>query len=88
MRASPRGSSSRAKWGHEVTIRGSADFKERALRLAVERGITVNNPELQDRQRELIVQRERTRSQEFEPLHERFRDRGIERDGPDFGWSR
>jgi len=78
----------RAKWGNEVTIHGSADFKERTLRLAVERGIHVNNPELQNRQRELIVQRERTRSQEFEPLRERFRDRGIERDGPDIGWSR
>jgi len=39
----------RAKWGNEVTIHGSADFKERALSLAVERGITVNNPEVQAR---------------------------------------
>ncbi len=31
----------RAKWGNEVTIHGSADFKERALRLAVERGMHV-----------------------------------------------
>ncbi len=37
--------------GNEVTIHGSANFKERALRLAVERGMNVNNPELQDRQR-------------------------------------
>ncbi len=78
----------RAKWGNEVTIHGNADFKERTLRLAVERGIHVNNRELQNRQRELIVQRERTRSQEFEPLRDRPRDRGIERDGPDIGWSR
>jgi len=41
-----------AKWGNEVTLHGSANFKERALRLAVERGMNVNNPELQDRQRE------------------------------------
>jgi hypothetical protein len=78
----------RAKWGNEVTLHGSADFKERTLRLAVERGIHVNNPQLQNRQRELIVQRERMRSQEFEPLRERSRDRGIERDSPDIGWSR
>jgi len=78
----------RAKWGNEVTIHGSADFKERALRLAVERGIHVNNPELQVRQRELVVERERARSQDRELLRERYRDRGVERDGPDIGWSR
>jgi hypothetical protein len=78
----------RAKWGNEVTIHGNADFKERALRLAVERGIHVNNPELQNRQRELVVERERTPSQERELLRERSRDRGVERDGPDIGWSR
>jgi hypothetical protein len=74
-----------AKWGNEVTIHGSADFKERALRLAVERGITVNNPELQERQRELVVQQERTRAQGREPLleRERSRNRGIERGGPE-----
>jgi len=75
----------RAKWGNEVTIRGSADFKERALRLAVERGMHVNNPELQERQRELVVQQERTRAQERELLleRERSRNRGIERGGPE-----
>jgi len=80
----------RAKWGNEVTIHGSADFKERALRLAVERGIHVNNPELQVRQRELVVERERThtQSQEREPLSECSQDRSIEREGPDIGWSR
>ncbi len=78
----------RAKWGNEVTIHGSADFKERALRLAVERGMHVNNPELQVRQRELVVKWERTRSQDRELLRERSHDRGIERDGPDIGWSR
>jgi len=78
----------RAKWGNAVTIHGNADFKERALRLAVERGIHVNNPELQNRQRELVLERERTRSQERELLRERSRDRGVERDGPDNGWSR
>ena len=67
----------RAKWGNEVTLHGSADFKERALRLAVERGIHVNNPELQVRQRELVVERERARSQDRELLRERSRDRGI-----------
>jgi len=54
---------------------GSADFKERALRLAVERGITVNNPEVQARQRELVVKRERTRSQDRELLRDPPRDR-------------
>jgi hypothetical protein len=78
----------RAKWGNEVTIRGSADFKERALRLAVERGIHVNNPELQVRQRELVVERECTRSHDRELLRERSRDRSMERDGPDMGRSR
>ncbi len=78
----------RAKWGNEVTIYGSADFKERALRFAVERGMHVNNPELQIRQRELMVERESTRSQERELMRERSHDRGIERDGPDIGWSR
>jgi len=86
--ASPRGSSSRAKWGNKVTIHGSADFKERALRLAVERGIHINNPELQVRQRELVVELERTRSQDRELLRERSRDRAVERDGPDVGRSR
>jgi len=71
-----------------VTIRGSADFEERALRLAVDRGIQVNNPELQVRQRELVVERERARSQYRELLRERSRDRGVERDGPEIGWSR
>ncbi len=77
----------RAKWGNEVTIRGSADFKERALRLAVERGIQVNNPELQIRQRELVVERERARSLEREqslgreraPAKEHDRGFGMER---------
>ncbi len=78
----------RAKWGNEVTIHGSADFEERTLRLAVERGIHVNNPELQGRQRELVVERERMRSQNPERLRERSRNRGIERDGPDIGWRR
>jgi len=75
----------RAKWGNEVTIHGSADFKERALRLAVERGMHVNNPELQERQRELVAQQERTRARERELLLERdrSRNRGIERDGPE-----
>jgi len=74
----------RAKWGNEVTIHGSADFKERALRLAVERGIHVNNPELQVRQRGLVVERERARSLEREQSlgHERAptkeHDRGFE----------
>jgi len=58
----------RSNWGNEVTIHGSADFKERALRLAVER--------------------ERARPQDREILRERSRDRGIERDGLDIGWSR
>lgn len=63
---------------------GSADFKERALRLAVERGIAVNNPELQIPQRELTMQRERAQSYD----RGLQRDRGIERDGSDIGWSR
>jgi hypothetical protein len=78
----------RAKWGNKVTIHGSADFKERALRLAVERGIHINNPELQVRQRELVVELESTRSQDRELLRERSRDRAVERDGPDVGRSR
>ncbi len=52
----------RAKWGNEVTIRGNANFKERALRLAVERGMNVNNPELQDRLAR-VRRRTRTRAQ-------------------------
>ncbi len=58
----------RAKWGNDVTLHGSADFKERALRLAVERGMHVNNRELQDRQRELVVERQKVKSQERDPL--------------------
>jgi len=77
----------RAKWGNEVTIHGSADFKERALRLAVERGIHVNNPELQGRQRNLIIERERARTLEREqslgreraPAKEDDRGFGMER---------
>ncbi len=36
----------------------------------------------------LVVERERTQSEERELLRERSRERGIERDGPDIGWSR
>lgn len=78
----------RAKWGNDVTLHGSADFKECALCLAVERGMHVNNPELQARQRELIVARQKVKSQERDPLlFDRSRERGIERDR-DVGWSR
>ena len=88
MRALPVGLEFARQMGNEVTIHGSADFKERALRLAVERGMHVNNPELQTRQRELVVERERVRLQDRELLRERSRDRGSERDGLDIGWGR
>jgi hypothetical protein len=78
----------RAKWGNTVTLHGNADFKERALRLAVERGMQVNNPELQHRQRELVVERERARSQERDLLRERSRNHGTKRESPDIGRSR
>lgn len=35
-----------AKWG-SVTISGSQEFKERAIKIAIEAGIRINNPELQ-----------------------------------------
>jgi len=76
----------RAKWGDTVTLHGDLDFKERALGIAVEFGMRVNNPELQERQREVVVERERTRAQERELRHERRR--GVERGEPDIGWSR
>jgi len=43
------------RWGGEVTINGSAAFKERALHIAVEFSIRVRNAELRDRQRELVA---------------------------------
>ncbi len=74
----------RAKWGNEVTIHGSADFKERALRLTIERGMHVNNPELQVRQREMVSERDRTRTREREIIRER--ERSQEKDiGIDIG---
>jgi hypothetical protein len=42
------------RWGAEVTINGSAAFKERALRIAVDLGLRARNGELEDRQRDLI----------------------------------
>ncbi|MBC5800549.1 MAG: hypothetical protein GIW94_11350 [Candidatus Eremiobacteraeota bacterium] len=77
----------RAKWGNEVTIHGSANFKERALRLAVERGMNVNNSELHNRQREFVAERERPHSLEREqsrgrervPAKEHDRGFGMER---------
>ncbi|MBC5800466.1 MAG: hypothetical protein GIW94_10920 [Candidatus Eremiobacteraeota bacterium] len=75
------------RWGNEVTIRGSANFKERALRLAVERGMNVNNSELHNRQREFVAERERPHSLEREqsrgrervPAKEHDRGFGMER---------
>jgi len=45
------------RWGGEVTINGSAAFKERALRIAIDLGIRARNGELQNRQREIMEQR-------------------------------
>jgi hypothetical protein len=45
------------RWGGEVTINGSAAFKERALLIAIELGIRVRNSELQDRQRGSVERR-------------------------------
>ncbi len=45
------------RWGGEVTINGSAAFKERALHIAADIGIRARNGELQGRQRELLDQR-------------------------------
>jgi hypothetical protein len=42
------------RWGAGVTINGSAAFKERALRIAVDLGLRARNGELQDRQRDLV----------------------------------
>ncbi len=41
------------RWGGEVTINGSAAFKERALQIASDLGIRVRNLELQDHRRGL-----------------------------------
>ncbi|MBC5803157.1 MAG: relaxase/mobilization nuclease domain-containing protein [Candidatus Eremiobacteraeota bacterium] len=45
------------RWGGDITINGSAAFKERALKVAVDLGIRARNGELQDRQRELMDRR-------------------------------
>jgi len=45
------------RWGGEVTINGSAAFKDRALNIAIELGIRARNRELLDRQCELGQQR-------------------------------
>lgn len=39
--------------GGEITINGNGAFKERALRVAIENGITIRNPELKQRESEL-----------------------------------
>ncbi len=77
----------RAKWGNTVTLHGNLEYKERALGIAVEYGMRVTNPELQDRQRQLVVEQERMRAQERELLlqKERSRERGVERNGPEIG---
>jgi hypothetical protein len=41
-------------WGAEVTINGSAAFKKRALRIAVDLGLRARNRELEEPQRDLI----------------------------------
>ena len=43
------------RWGGEITINGSAAFKERAMRIAVEYGVRVRNPGLKNRQADLII---------------------------------
>jgi len=79
----------RAKWGDTVTLHGSVDYKERALGIAIEYGMRVDNPELQKRQQQLVVERQKEKSQERDPLlFDGSRDRRIERNGPDIGWSR
>ena len=42
------------RWGGEMTINGSAAFKERAFRIAVEYGVRVRNLSMKSRQAELI----------------------------------
>ncbi len=61
-----------AKWGNTVTLHGSIDYKERALAIAID-GMHVDNPELQERQRKLVVAQERTRDKEREFLRGRER---------------
>jgi len=63
----------RAKWGNTVTLHGSVDYKERALGIAIEYGMRVDNPELQEQQRQLVVEQERTRDKERELLRGRER---------------
>ncbi|WP_284179056.1 LPD7 domain-containing protein [Rhabdaerophilum sp. SD176] len=50
-----------AKWPQGVSVEGSADFKRLMIRLAVEEGITIGNPELQaDIKREQAIHRTKT----------------------------
>jgi len=63
----------RAKWGHTVTLHGDVEYKERALGIAIEYGMRVDNPELQERQQQLIVEQERARDKERELLRGRER---------------
>jgi len=73
----------RAKWGNTVTLHGDVEYKERALGIAIEYGMRVDNPELQERQQQLVVEQERTRDKERELLRGRERapaqevDRGF-----------
>jgi len=50
-----------AKWGQTVQLTGPLDYQERALRIAIERGMRVSNVELHDRQRQIIEELERAR---------------------------
>jgi len=68
----------RAKWGDTVTLHGDVEYKERALGIAIEYGMRVDNPELQERQQQLVVEQERTREKERELL--RGRERAPERE--------
>jgi hypothetical protein len=49
----------RAKWGMTVELTGPDNYKVRALRLAVARGMFVSNVELQDLQRQVVEELER-----------------------------
>lgn len=82
----------REKWGTKITVQGSVEFKERALERAVGLGLHVANTELQNRQRQLIVEREHSWEKKLAHEHEIQQERAMRapellRDH-DIGWGR
>jgi hypothetical protein len=73
---------SRAKWGKEVSLHGTAEFKKIATEIATEMRMTIANVEMREYQQQLVAQREaqeRAWKVERERLQAWEREREAER---------